>query len=146
MPTGNLSISLTTQDSATEPLGTYLGSPSISATTVLTSTAIPKLYQANQAATSSVVTLQVNNASLSNAFGTALTYVTVACVVIQNTGAANLVVGAGTHPLFGSDSYTIQPGQTLVVSNVPITVSSTVNIITITPAASTTWKIMILGS
>lgn len=146
--TGSLTVGISLQDSATAPLGTYNGNPAINGSTAYTSANVTKVFQATPAATTSPVSYIVNNNSLSGEYvpTSPYTYTTVVGVVIQNTGANTLVIGGGTHPLFGSDVYTVQAGNTFAATNVPITVSSTVCEVTVTPSASTSWSIIIVGS
>jgi hypothetical protein len=146
MATAQTSVGIAVTDNANAALGTYTGSPGISGGTSFVSTQITTGIYQGTATITSPTTFVTNNASLKNAYGNTLTYTTIQSVVVSNLSAsASLVVGGGSNPLFGSDSYTIKPGQVLVIPNVPITVSSTVNAITLTPSASLTYQIIIVG-
>lgn len=145
MATANVSVSITCTDGENAPLAVYNGSPGIAGTITLASTQITTgVYQAT-GTISSGTSITVNNGSIANAYNSPLTYTTVQAVVIANTGTAKIVVGGGSNPLFGSDQYTVQPGQILVIPNVPVTVSSSAKQLTLTPSASTTYQILIVG-
>jgi hypothetical protein len=142
--TAQIDITVSIQDNKTVGLGVYNGTPKVVASLGLTSAQAAKRYTTQVA---SAVAVDYNVLTgLTDAYGTALVYTTVNAVAIYNTGSATITVGGSTNPLFGSDLYTIKAGQCLVIPNVPITVSGTVKNIHVSPAASTTWQIAILGA
>lgn len=146
MASASIDISCTIQDTKSVDLGPYSGSPKITSSVQLTSTDITKCFTDGRAGSGADI-LNVSDGSLSSAYGVALTYVTVKAVIIQNTSnSAYLTVGGGTHPLFGSDVYTVKAGQNLVLPNVPATIDSTHQQITVTPSAAATYNVVILGA
>ena len=145
MATATIELSAQVQDNKALDLGTYIGNPQIAKTITLSSSDITKVF-GDSRASAVAVPLDVTS-GLVDAFGLSLVYTTVKAVVVLNTHAtASITVGGGSNPLFGSDQYTVPSGQVLYVPNVPITVSGTVKVLTITPAASATYNVLILGS
>ncbi len=142
MGTYNISQTATVQDGATVGLGTYSGGPSIA---LASSGTCSKVYSAS--VTAAVAQTYDVNSGLTDAFGNALVYTTVKEVIIYNSHATNYVtIGGGTNPLFGSgESIVVKPGRLVTVGNVPVTVDGTHKVLTVTPSASCTYQIMILG-
>lgn len=123
-------------------LGTGTISPRINYLTSLSSSDVTKVYFTS-ATISGVTTLDVT--ALTDIYGTALSYGTVKGVYIENSGAGNLVLGGGTNPLFGTDQYTVKTGAVLPIVS-PFTVGGSNKVITLTPSASLTYSIIIVGS
>ncbi|WP_161967142.1 hypothetical protein [Fimbriiglobus ruber] len=87
--------------------------------------------------------------SLTDAYGNALVYTTVAALIVQIVSASgNLVVGGGSNPLLGSDQYTIKgtANSSMLPISWPFTVSGTAKVITLTPSTSLTFNIIVIGS
>jgi hypothetical protein len=145
MPTASASI--TSQISATyattNTLATFSGGPSLTESLSLPTTTLNYVYNAVQAATASPVTYNVQ--SLTDVYGNAVNMATVYTIAIQNTGTHTIVVGTGTNALMGTDQVTLQAGHTVIITS-PITVSGSVKNLLLTPSASTTWNIIILGA
>lgn len=145
MATATIDFAATVQDTKSADLGTYSGNPKITDTTSLSSADVTKVFTDGRSL-SAPETLDVT-AGLTSAYGAALVYSSVKAVVIQNThGTATIVVGGGANPLFGTDQYTVQPGQTFSVPNVPVAVSGTAKNVLVTPSAAATYNVMILGT
>ena len=143
MATYNIATTATVQDGRTIGLGGYNGGPRINYSVDGTPT---KIYSASVSA-GTAQTYDVNS-GLTDAYGTALVYSTVSEVVIYNTHAsASLTVGGGSNPLFGaSELVTIKAGKCVSFGAVPVTVSGSAKVLTVTPSASCTWQIVILGN
>jgi hypothetical protein len=142
--TAQIDINVSVQDGKNVGLGAYNGTPRITMSNGLTSAQAAKKWSAS--VTSAATTDYDVTSGLTDAYGTALVYATVNAVAVYNSGSANLTVGGGSDPLFGTDQYTVKAGQCLVVPCVPVTVSGSVKNIHIVPAASTTWQVILLGA
>lgn len=121
----------------------FTGTGRLSQTQTLTTADISKVY-IGTGTISGVSTINVT--SLTDAYGNSISFATVKGCVIQNSGAGNLVVGGGTHPLFSTDQYTIASGATLPITSAFTVSSGTHDTITLTPSASLTYSIIIVGS
>lgn len=138
-----IDINAAVQYTSSGPLATFTGTPRITTSTTLDSTAISKVYQAARSI-SSPDTLDLTS-GLTDAYGQALVFAAVKCVTIYNTSAtATITVGGGSNPVFGSDQYTIKAGACLPITS-PFTVDGTHKVITVTPSASATYQIIIAG-
>jgi hypothetical protein len=148
MSSANFQITCSVTDTSAGPLGNYQGVISLNAgsagTISLTSADVTKVYAANRSGGSPDV-FTLDDGSLTDAYGNALTFAEAHAVVIKNTHAsATLTVGGGTDPLFGSDQYTLKAGQLLPITS-PFTVDGTHKQITITPSAAATYSVIVLG-
>lgn len=142
----NITIGFATTTSKSITVGgstsNITGSPTISQSLTLSSTDVTKNY--STAATISTPTT-IDTSSVVDYFGTTLSFATVKGVVIQNTGAGTLTVGGGSNALFGTDQFTIKSGYTLPLLS-PITTSGSVKAILLTPSASLSYSIIIVGT
>lgn len=140
----SINITVVASDTKAAALASYGGSPTISFTKTLSTSDISKCYQNNQTS-ASPITFDVNS-GLTDAYGTALVYTSVKTIVVRNNAAsASLVIGGGSNPLMGTDQVTLAAGQVLVLTS-PITVDGTHKVLTITPSASASVDVLILGS
>jgi hypothetical protein len=145
MATASIDLSALVQDTATVGLGAYTGNPGITKSVKLSASDVTKVYTVARSV-SSPDTFDVTT-GLTNAYGAALVYTSVKAVVVLNTHTtATITVGGGSNPLFGSDQYTVKPGQVLYVSAVPATVDGTHKVLTVTPSAAVTYQLLILGA
>jgi hypothetical protein len=145
MATATIDLSVQVQDTAAAGLGRYSGNPAITTSASLTSADVSLVYSAGRSV-STADTLDVTS-GLTSAYGAALTYSTVRAVAIWNTSAtATVTVGGGLLPLFGTDQYTVRPGQSFSVPACPATVDGTHKVITVTTSAAATYSVLVLGS
>lgn len=141
--TADINISATTTYTKAAALATYSGSPKIVASKSYATTDISKVFDAT-GSTGSPVTYDVT--ALTDDYGAALAMATVKGFVIQNTHAtATLTIGGGSNPLFGSDHYTVKAGCCLPITSAFAASGAAKNVL-VTPSATATWQVLILGS
>lgn len=114
----------------------------LSDTISLSTSDVSKVYTASVTSGSATV---IDLTSLTDGFGAALSFSTLKACVVENTGAGSLVVGGGTNPVFGTDQYTVKSGAVLPVLS-SFTVDGTHKTLTLTPSASTTFNLVLVGS
>ena len=148
MATFSASATVALQVSATytktTPLASASLSPKFTVSVNLSTTDISKMYQNSYSAQSSPVTLDLT--SLTDDYGQSISFGSLKGAWIYNTdNTATLVVGGGTNPALGTDQYTITPGKLLPITSV-FTVDGTHKNLVLTPSASMSFQLILVGS
>jgi hypothetical protein len=139
---GTLSSSVSLSHTTETDLATYSGEPSVSFVKQYEVGDITKVWHDSRVLATNE-TLDVTS-GLTDAFGTALNFVTVKGILIYNTHATNtLTVGGGTNPLF---TQTVLTGGGSITYCTNITTSGSVKNILLTASASLTYQIIIFGT
>lgn len=145
MTTANVRLYCSADQPKVTTLATYRGGPSLSLETSYSSSQVTKCYQleTTQSTTQSYL---LDDGSLTDVYGTSLVFSSIQLLAINNKDATQtLTVGGGTHPVLGSDQYTVKAGQLLIITS-PFTVDATHDLLRIVPSGSMTFDLLVVGS
>jgi hypothetical protein len=113
-------------------------------TLTLSTSNITKVWTNSYTAQSGAVTLDL--AALTDTYGQSITFTSLKGLhVYNNHASATLVVGGGANPALGTDQYTVTAGKILPVSSV-FTIDGTHKNLVLTPSASMSFQVILLGS
>jgi hypothetical protein len=141
--TAQIDVNTRVTHSGSNDLGTYVGSPKLSYSAALATTDISKVF-ADERTVSSPETLDCT-ALPEAGYGSTLNYATVKLIQIVNKSAsATLTVGGGSNAVCGTDQFTIGPGKCLYIDTARTVGGSAKNLL-VTPSASLTYDVLILG-
>jgi hypothetical protein len=90
-------------------MSTYRGTPELAFELNLTAIDVNKIFPASRTVTTSEI-LDMSSGCV-DPMGTALAFVHLKTIAIQNTGSGQLVIGGGSNPVLGSDQTTLGPGE-----------------------------------
>lgn len=123
--------------------GGATNAPSITFSDTLSTTDITKVYF-NTVTSASPVT--INLQSLTDVFGNSLNIATLHGVFVQNTSDTHaLTIGGGSAAALGSDLATVGGGS-CYFNTTAFTISGSAHNIVVTPSASLTYNILVLGA
>jgi hypothetical protein len=141
--TAQIDVSTRVTHQGSNPLGTYTGGPKIAYSSALANTDISKVF-ADERTIASPETLDCTSLTQAG-YGSTVNMATVKVIQIYNkSSSATLTVGGSTNPVCSSDLFTIGPGKCLYLDTAR-TVDSTHKNLLMTPSASLTYDILILG-